>query len=193
MKRSAWMVVVAAVVGLAGTGQATAQEHRFELGGGTAYPLVSQRYHIDNGLGWRLRANVRITPRFALGAVYERQRTDSAVANALPGKVETRLYGLSAFLDFARQGSVGLYGVAGAGRGELTFANPAGAAPEGFVNDTDVRLWYEAGAGVDFTLGGRWAARLQVTARQTEPDGRSLILDGKRFSWVPSLDVVYRF
>ncbi len=190
VRLSLWVVVL--VAGL--TLPALAQETRFEVVGGIHYPLLSQKYYADQGLGFHGKLGFRVSPKVSLFAVYETQTTNSSIPNWPRGDVKVKTYGLNATMILAGDPALQLFGILGAGTGKIDYTNPR--APEqynGLPDSTDIKLWYELGAGVQFGLAKHWALRIQFTGRQTEPKDASAVIGGTRFSIVPAVDFAYRF
>ncbi len=190
VRLSLWVVVLAAGFTL----PALAQETHFEAVGGVHYPLLSQKFYADQGLAFHGKLGFRVSPKVSLFAVYETQSTKSSVPNWPQGDVKIKTYGLNATLLLAGDPALQLYGVVGAGVGKIDFTNPrAPLQYQDLPDSTDIKLWYELGAGVQFGLAKHWALRIQFTGRQVEPKDASAVITGTRFFIVPAVDFAYRF
>ncbi len=192
MKRLALVVAALLVVVGGSLAPASAQETRFEVAAGIQYPLLSQQFDIQQNLGWRAKAGVRITPTLTIAAMFEKYSTLSDIPNKSDGDVSQDLYGVTATLVLNGEQDFQLIGFVSVGGGKLDFTNPGFTLPPGEVNSTNV-LWYELGAGAQFSLSKRWVLRIQLSGRETQPQDSSVILRNTRFSLVPSAEIGFRF
>ena len=174
---------------LSGDAQAQADE-RVEIMAGIRYPLVSQRFEIEQSSGSTLAVAFRVSSGFYLGGRYETFSTEDGLERG--GDVELDLYGLTASFDLNDDPDVRLLGTVSAGQGELTWENPGPPDPL-LADGTDIDLWYEAGVAVEFHAGRRWLFRLGLAARQVRPETPSVLLRSTRAVIVPSLDIGIRF
>jgi opacity protein-like surface antigen len=187
------LVVGMLAVALGAAAPAVAQETRFELAAGAAYPLLSQKFEAQQSLAWRLSAGVRLTPTITLAGIYEDLSTKSDIPNRPDGDLKLDLYGIRGTFVLNGEQDFQLIGFVGFGQGKLDFTNPAGDPGAGLVNNTDISFWWEIGGGAQFGLSKHWVLRLEFAGREVEPKEPSVVLSSTRFTLVPSAEIGFRF
>ncbi|UCF68745.1 MAG: hypothetical protein JSV80_05505 [Acidobacteriota bacterium] len=176
---------------------ALAQDAKYEFSLGVHYPLVSEGFEIEQDPAYNARFSVAVNDVFSIGVLYELlESTDNFDLAQLPvpkrGDVEMTTYGI--FGEWVVAGDPGfeVLVVGALGQGEVEYENPNVSAP-GLPDDSDISLWVEAGGGVRFGAGERWAFRIQVTGRRIKPERESLILTESETFIVPTFTVGIRF
>jgi opacity protein-like surface antigen len=192
MKLKVVVLAAAAALGLSWLPATAQSETKFEVGVGGHYALLSQEMFMDQGPGYRIRAGMRIAPKWTLLGLYESTTSDSTVPNQdAVGDVTLTLYGLNGIYTIRGERQLEIFAIGGLGYGSCDWDNPSEPVP-GLADDTNV-FWIEAGAGANVGLGQRFTLRLQLTARQYRPSDASAVLPDARLAFVPSADVIFRF
>lgn len=193
------LVCVLAVM-LAGSATMTlAQERSIELTAGASFGLLPREFEISDSVSWNLQLSYVFSPRFSIGLVYESLETEDTLDQRDPetdallrGDATMDLYGVSGVFTLSGDPSFELIALVSAGAGSLDYENPLGSTGS-LPNNTDIELWYEAGAGARFGLGSRSNIRLQMTWRRINPDENSILIQKEHSAFVSSLLYSVRF
>jgi hypothetical protein len=134
------------------------------------------------------------------------------------GDVERNLYGLTAMYVFAGEPDLQLYLTGSVGQGELEYDNPGKQAAASIekpdpgdpsisigtytleeirlndrLDNVDIDLWYEIGAGIRIGLTPRWALNIQGTFRRVSPEEPHTLLPVGGSEVSTNLGVSFRF
>lgn len=186
--------LVVTVLFLAGAAlPALAQETKVEIGGGVHYPLISQLFYAKQGPAFHIQAGLRINAKLTIGALAETQTSESRISHWGRGDVKQTFYGVTGKYAFSGEPDFRLVGIVSVGVGKVTFDNPEPEPAPGLVNDTDIKLWYEAGFGAEINTSKHLSFLLSFTARQVQPKEASMALRKTRFCYVPKASIFFRF
>ncbi len=193
MKRALVLPLVALAIALAGaTGTAFAQEKKFEVAAGLGYDLFNSTFYVESSPAWHLRFDWYFDPRFAVGLYYEGVSGQDDLIENGGYDVSLDFYGVRGTWLLGTDPAFQMLILAGLGSGSMDYNNPE-------VNDkdvpdgSDIKYWYEAGAGVQFAAGQRWRIRLDVTFRRFTPDEPCLLYRSGRAVITPAAEVAFRF
>lgn len=177
------------LLALAGTvGSSQAEGPSVQLGVGGQFPLVSERFEVNNSLGYHVRIDFLVGERFMIGGVFETNSTEDDLGNN--ADVDQTMYGLEGTYFISDEAEYQLYLLLGVGSGDLDYQNPAPIP--GIPDETDL-FWFEGGGGVQFDLGRRWFGRTQITFRRVDPDQPMVLIDNTRTVIVPAFTFAVRF
>lgn len=203
MTRGIWTLMVALVLASLFSVQPahSQQEKNLELDLGINYNLLSQRFDIDQAAGLRFRAMAKLGEKVWGGLIAEYTKTQEDLALSEGEKqefigdadVKLKLYGLGLNYLLPSEEGMQFFLCGNVGLGKVEDDNSALAEARGVKSDTDISLWYEAGAGISLGKSERWGMRFTVTYRRLRPNDRSLVLDGARSALVPAFDIGIRF
>lgn len=216
MKRKILLLALAGIAVAGCFGSTLAQrETRFEIDAGVSYPMVSKLFEIEQSSAWNARLGYRATPQLTLGLVYESLNTTldlpdlrcgpfpadeggefpmdqtGEVFLTCSGDADLTLYGVSGTLVVAGDPGFELLTMLSFGQGKLDISAPD--KPSLNLEDTDISLWYEVGAGAQWARGDHWNFKFTIALRRIRPKDPNDVLSTTRTAFVPAFQVGYRF
>lgn len=192
MKRASILPLLLALLLLGSVGPASAQEKRFEVGAGFQYNLFNSKFFVESAPAWHVRFDWYFDPRFAVGLYYEGLSSEDDLLENGGFDVTLDFYGVRGTWLLGTDPAFQMLLLAGFGSGSMDYDNPKIDDPD-LPDSSDIKYWYEAGAGVQFAAGQRWRFRLDVTFRRFTPDEPSLLFKSGRGVITPAAEVAFRF
>ena len=216
MKRKVLLLALIGITLAGAFGSTLAQkETRFEIDAGMSYPMLSKLFEIEQSTAWNAQLGYRVSPAFTLGLVYESMSTtldlpdlrcgpfpgdeggesrldqEGDVFLSCGGDADLTLYGVSGTFVVAGDPGFELLTMVSFGQGKLDISAPE--KPSLDLEDTDISLWYEVGAGAQWSRGDRWNFKFTIALRRIRPKDPNDVLSTARTAFVPAFQVGYRF